>query len=973
MGLTSHPHRSSRRFYHPLGILALLALLFTSLTPHASVPRVYASPPTGYRNVVDYPLITYNGSTPTYGGYAYNTDYYGPTIEDGIFPLDVSTMLNGEPSIKIATWWDWSGAVTLGGWNTYSIANYVENGYLSFSYKSNVANSPFRVRLVSQNKPAGSIATPFYDLTAATTWTTVNLRLTDLISGTANFRPDQMQQVVFSGGAPADPNNKPTFWINNLRYTTTDLEPSFPPIKVNQLGYGIAAEKYALVTGFPELLSCAGSSFQVRRVSDNSVAASGTLSLITDYEPNVSGERICRADFSSLTTIGDYYVTVSGLDDSPPFTISNAIYTDLLRDAARYFYYQRQGIAINAGNLSRPAGHVGNDDAVYFRSDCTWDDLASNDPLRNRYKNDPCGGGLVQSGAPTADMSGGWYDAGDYGKYVAYASFPVMDLLDAYDMSPYSFADGTLDIPESGNGKPDLLDEIKWELDWVLKMQHATSGGFYNSLYPNNCGQDSTGTYCLPHEITPSRQQRYVNDVDSNGNGGKQFTSSTAAAAAMLARASTAFQSVDATYAATLLAAAEDAWGFLEANPNNIIPKYGQANFNDGVERHWRLVAAAALFRATGGSVYNDYFLAHYNDSFVERPGQSPITYLQLWDSSRNNTLRPQYAHVIYFSSPNADATAKAAWTTAFNSWRNGWITHVNTEPWRNFLHDGSSGESSYYWGSTPINLEYARLILAGSRVLGSHNDPDLIKAVRAAFNYSLGINPLNKSFVTGYGTNTPTTLYSAIYSYDGKSELPPGYLVQGPNQYTGGLSYSRFFGKTYADNDTDWTTSEQAIYYNARLVYTVTWLKMLSEQPIYTDSLATGWNNWSWDTTVDFNHTNTVYSGTAAMAVTHNGPWAGLYLRAGSTMSTSGYSHLRFAIHGGSNGRSLRLYLYDGSNAMSPSHYFTAPPNSWTQVLVPLSSLGNPTAIHGLVLQDQSGASGVRPVIYLDAVGLVP
>lgn len=962
----------TRRFARLLTLLTLFALTL-GLAPGGHVPLVAAAPPAGYRDVVDFPLITYSGTTPTYGGYVYNANYHGPSQNDGIFPLDFTTTYNGEPSIKITTWWDWSGAVTLAGWNTYSIANYVQNGYLSFNVKSNLANAQFQLDLVSQNKPTGTVSTPLYTLTAGTSWTTVNLKLTDLISGTANFKPSQMQQVRLRGGAPADPNNKPIFWINGLHFNTPDQEPAFPPIKVNQLGYGIDAEKYALVSGFPELLSCAGSSFQVRRSADNSVAASGTLSLISDYEPYVSGERICRADFSSLKTPGDYYVSVSGMDNSPTFTIGNDIYTDLLVDAARYFYLQRQGVAISAGAFSRPAGHVGNDDAVYFRSDCTWDALALTDPLRNTYKDDPCGGGLVEPGATTVDMSGGWYDAGDYGKYVAYASFPIMDLIDVYEMSPQSFADGTLSIPESGNGVPDLLDEIKWELDWMLKMQNSASGGFYNSLYPNNCGKDSTGTYCSPHEITPSRQQRYVNDVDSAGNGGRQFTSSTAAAAAALARASMIFQNINPTYAATLLAAAEDAWDFLEANPNNIIPKYGQANFNDGVERHWRLVAAAALFRATGGSTYNTYFLAHYNDSFVERPGQSPITYLELWDSSRNNILRPQYAHLIYFAAPNADATAKAAWATAFNSWRSGWITAANNEPWRNFLKDGSNGDSSYYWGSNPINIEYARLMLAGSKILGSQNDPAMIKAIRAAFNYSLGINPLNKSFVTGYGADTPTSLYSTIYSYDANSDLPPGIFVQGPNQYNGGLSYSRFFGKTYTDNDTDWTTSEQGIYYNARLLYAVTWLKTISEQTIYGDSLATGWSNWSWDTSVNLSQTGTVYSGNAAMAVTHNAPWAGFYLRAGSSVSTAGYSGLRFAIHGGSNGRTLRLYLYDGNNAIGPSYIFTAPANTWSEVVVPLSTLGNPAAINGIIWQDQSSAAGVRPVFYLDAVGLIP
>src|SRR5206468_2505826 len=233
-------------------------------------------------------------------------------------------------------------------------------------------------------------------------------------------------------------------------------EHSFPAIKINQVGYLPLAEKYALVSGWGEVLTAdVGTAFEIRRTSDNLAAYEGELALVTDYDQGVSGEKVLKADFSSLRAPGEYYVHVNapGMDDSPSFDIGWTTYKPLLRSAARYYYYQRQGIAIvepYAEGFPRGLGHPG-DVAAKFRSS-----------------------GVVH------DVSQGWYDAGDYGKYTPFAAGVIVDLLNAYATFPLAFRDGQLNIPESGNGKPDLLDEVKWELDWLLKMQDPASGGFYH-------------------------------------------------------------------------------------------------------------------------------------------------------------------------------------------------------------------------------------------------------------------------------------------------------------------------------------------------------------------------------------------------------------------------------------------------------------------------------------------------------------
>jgi len=138
-----------------------------------------------------------------------------------------------------------------------------------------------------------------------------------------------------------------TVWFSDIKITSEDNEKSAPAIKVNQLGFIPEAEKYALVTGFAEELAVSeGDEFAVINAADNSVAYTGKLTLVTEYEPLDSGEKILKADFSDLTVPGKYYISIEGLDNSPKFEIGEGIYGPLVVDAARYFYYQRQGIEL---------------------------------------------------------------------------------------------------------------------------------------------------------------------------------------------------------------------------------------------------------------------------------------------------------------------------------------------------------------------------------------------------------------------------------------------------------------------------------------------------------------------------------------------------------------------------------------------------------------------------------------------------
>ena len=137
----------------------------------------------------------------------------------------------------------------------------------------------------------------------------------------------------------------------------------------------------------------------------------------------------------------------------------------------------------------------------------------------------------------------------------------------------------------------------------------------------------------------------------------------------------------------------------------------------------------------------------------------------------------------------------------------------------------------------------------------------------------------------------------------------------------------------------------------------------------VYADALAAGWENWSWDTTTDFSSTSPVHSGSHSLAVTYTAGWAGLFLATNSAVNGSSYDTLQFWIHGGSKGgQKLRVVLTDGGHTfLGASVDVQASAGKWEQVKIPLSDLGNPSAIGGIVWQDTTG--GAQPTFVLDDI----
>ena len=340
-----------------------------------------------------------------------------------------------------------------------------------------------------------------------------------------------------------------------LLFVCTSLFAAAPvaDIKLDQAGYLPKAPKLALVaTASP------AESFVVKRASDDKAVFSAKLGApVADAD---SGDRVQTADFTAFDKPGAYYLEVPGVGRSWSFTIARDVYSRAWYLAMRSYYGQRCGTAVDLG------------------------------PEFPGYKHAAChleGAYHASSGKSGAKPSnGGWHDSGDYGRYVVNSGITTGTLLWTYEIYGARVGKLNLKIPESGNGRPDILNEIRWNLDWMLSMQDADGGVWHKQTSERFCG------FIMPEKDTWTS---YV-----IGTGAEPFKSSCATAdfAAVMAIAARVYRPFDAAYADKCLRAAKLAWSWIEKYPDVLFrnPKgvmtgeYGDGNCSD--ERLW---AAAEL------------------------------------------------------------------------------------------------------------------------------------------------------------------------------------------------------------------------------------------------------------------------------------------------------------------------------------------------------------------------------------------
>lgn len=397
--------------------------------------------------------------------------------ERGFLPVDKNMTYNSLPSLHIKTSINenqWLCSIVPKGWNAMNLEPYVANGTLEFNIKGAKGGEVFELSFGGKRTDGkGDIdivsfrTDTQFEITKE--WQHISIPLKDVmnLSGEADLR--SFRQLIFKEVDNGVTERPVEVWINDVRIITSDDETSQNPVKVNQVGYHLNADKYALISGFAHKFTTpVGTIFRVKDTKDK-VIYTGKLSLICDDDSVVSGDRILKADFSDIKIPGTYFLEVEGVGKSQKFTIGDNIYKPLLEDITKYYYLQR-------GNEIIEEKYVGK---LFARGEGLPQDRSV--PLNSQRES-----------SKRYDVSGGWYDAGDYGKYTNAGATAVTELLWAYEMFPNQFRDKKDFIPESGNGVSDLLDEIRWELDFLLKMQDKDTGGVYSHVWAQNYDGNDT-------------------------------------------------------------------------------------------------------------------------------------------------------------------------------------------------------------------------------------------------------------------------------------------------------------------------------------------------------------------------------------------------------------------------------------------------------------------------------------------------
>lgn len=521
-------------------------------------------------------------------------------------------------------------------------------------------------------------------------------------------------------------------------------------IVIDQFGYRPSSEKIAVIrdpqTGFDATESFTpGATYALVDATNDQQVLTGTPTAWNgSSEDASSGDKAWWFDFSSHTTAGTYYVLdVSNDVRSYEFEIREDIYNEVLKQAVRTFFYQRVGHAKETpyaeANWADGASHMGSLQDTECRS---YDDPTNASTER--------------------DVSGGWYDAGDYNKYTNWTSNYVYEMLLAYEENPQAWGDD-YNIPESGNGIADIIDEAKWGMDHLLRMQKS-DGSMISIVDESHASPPSSAT-----------GQSLYGDVN---------TSSTWNSASTFAYGAKIFESLGMTsYAATLEQAAIDAWTWAEANPNVVWRNNDAAYGSDGIgagqqetddygRTMYSLRAAAHLYEITGDATYKTYFDNNYTESHMIQ-----------WHYVYPYESREQQALLYYTTIPGATTSVSNTIISRYNSSITG--SEINLPAYDNATDPYMAYLDSYTWGSNNTKSNQGSNLY--NTITYNINTSAEVKAEKAAehyLHYIHGVNPLNKVYLTNMyahgGDNCADQIYHTWF-YDGTDWDETGVSAYGP------------------------------------------------------------------------------------------------------------------------------------------------------------------------------------------------
>ncbi|ADL52517.1 glycoside hydrolase family 9 protein [Clostridium cellulovorans] len=603
-------------------------------------------------------------------------------------------------------------------------------------------------------------------------------------------------------------------------------------IRVNQVGYlpGVA-KKATVVTKATTPIN-----WYLKNSSGVQVATGTTTVKGLD---SASGDNVHIIDFSNYTTPGTGYTlsvdstnvdsTINDSASSMPFTIGTDLYSKMKHESIKYFYLNRSAIPITMPyaertDLTRAAGHT---------TDLMPTDASSSDPspwYKENY---------------SLDVTGGWYDAGDHGKYVVNGGISVWTMMNQYERAKKlgqanvaPFADNTMNIPESGNGYPDILDESRFQMDLMMKMQ-IPAGKTYAGM-AHHKGHDERWT-ALAIRPDQDPMKRYLKAPS---------TAATLNLAATAAQASRLWKGIDDAYSAKCLASAETAWKAAKANPAIYAPfengpgggAYGDDNVTD--EFYW---AAAELYETTGTSEYLDYMKNNSSDKFLKMP----TTLTGGEDKGLSGAF--DWGNVAGLGTislaigDKLDATSKATVRANVAAAADVFVANTNSEGYGTPMVQGPAFEekdasgkvirtiTGYPWGSNSFVANQA--IVMGYAYDFTKGDADKKKSnsyfngLTSAMDYLLGRNPMVQSYVTGYGSNPLENPHHRFWAYQADNtfpKAPAGCLSGGPNTglqdpWVKGSGWgvgTKPAAKCFMDNIESWSTNEITINWNAPIAW---------------------------------------------------------------------------------------------------------------------------------------------------------
>ncbi|NLT56087.1 MAG: glycosyl hydrolase family 5 [Actinomycetales bacterium] len=609
-------------------------------------------------------------------------------------------------------------------------------------------------------------------------------------------------QVVFQVGGKADAF---TLCIDDVSLLGGVEPPKYTPdtgprVRVNQVGYLPHGPKGAtLITEATESVAWQlvdGKGKVVRKGKSTPRGVDET-----------SGENVHTIDFSTYTRVGTGLTLVADGETSRAFDIAPNLYEPLRKDAMTFFYTNRSGISILdsiAPGYGREAGHIGvppnkGDTAVSCQAPVDFMDDWTCDP------------------SSVFDVTGGWYDAGDHGKYVVNGGISVAQLMSIWERNLWArsadrgaLRDGTLRVPETGNRVPDVLDEARWELEWMLKMQvpaDTTDPGLapYAGMAFHKVHDDAwTG---LPLDPAKNDKLRELH---------RPSTAATLNLAAAAAQGARVYAPFDKAFARKLLSAAKSAYAAAKANPAVYAPDadgnsgggaYGDNNVVD--EFYW---AAAELYLSSGDKAY----LADVKASPLDTAdvfdiggfgwqGVAAVARLDLATAPTRVHVpgRDKYRRSVLEGANKLLAVqAKQAYAQPYAPANNVWVWGSNSQLLNNLVVIGTaydiSGASKYRTG-----------VLQG-------------------LDFLLGRNALNISYVTGYGEVYSKNQHTRMYANQLDANLPnppAGTVAGGPNsEIQDPVAQKNLKGCIaqfcYIDDIGSWSTNEITINWNAPMAW---------------------------------------------------------------------------------------------------------------------------------------------------------